>query len=579
MNSERLVMFPNETNETGLSRRANQGLRALRTPMLSKFIDTAKLIFRLRIFVVLLLGLAAGSLAHSACNVSPEVKAHLAGKPATETYFAIGTWFGGQEQYGCAVEAFSSAARLDPTSANFQYMWGLSLYSEGHDADAAAPLRRAAHLDPSDVKPHLTLAATLDRQKRIAEAEAEWRAALAIDPDSAAALDSLSQDLVSQLDYASVIALLESPSNGRARTSLQSLNLGVAYGGTAQLDKAVAVLREGLNDDPDSLAIADELAVVLMLQGRDAEAFSTLDLALAKHPDDEPTQLLNLRIMVSSHSAKAAEFARKLLATYPNQWEVLYLNGVLESQDADFQAARSHMERSIALNPRYYQSHDELGNILAKLGELPAAKEQFEKAIALGDSEPEVQYDLAKVLQRLGDTAGAKEKLTIYQQLKTARSDKVQAAGKAEVGDQAMAAGDPDKAASLYREALETDPDEPLLSYKLSQALDKMKDVPGEKVALMRAIQLNPNLAEAQNQMGYLIVREGDLAQAEAYFRAAVQASPSYVVAWINLAATLASEGKWQEARQGLAHALEIDPNNADARKLMQALSDAHPGL
>jgi superkiller protein 3 len=547
--------------------------------MFSKIAHAATLRFTQRFPVVLLLWLVAGTLGYSACNVPPELKARLAGKPATETYFVIGTWFAGQKQFACAAEAFSSAAKLDPNSANFQYMWGLSLYSAGHDTEAASPLQRAAHLDPSDVRPHLALAASLDRQKRIADAEAEWRAALAIDPDSATALDALSQDFVGQQDYASVIALLENPGTGRTPTSLQSLNMGIAYGGTAQLDKAVAVLREGLNDDPDSLAIADELAVVLMLQGRNEEAFSTLDLALGKHPDDEPTQLLYLRIMVSSHSAKATELARKLLTTYPNQWEVLYLNGVLESQDADFQSARAHLERSIALNPKYYQSHDELGNILAKLGELPTAREQFEKAIALGDSEPEVEYDLAKVLQRMGDTAGAKEKLNVYQQLKTARSDKVQAAGKAEVGDQAMAAGDANKAAVLYREALETDPNEPLLSYKLSQALDKMKDIPGEKAALQRAIQLNPNLAEAQNQMGYLIVLEGDLVNAEAYFRAAVHASPSYVVAWINLAATLASESKWQEAQQALSHALAIDPNNAEARRLTQAITDAHPGM
>jgi predicted Zn-dependent protease len=78
--------------------------------------------------------------------------------------------------------------------------------------------------------------------------------------------------------------------------------------------------------------------------------------------------------------------------------------------------------------------------------------------------------------------------------------------------------------------------------------------------------------------MGYLTVREGEAVQAEAYFRAAVRASPSYVGAWINLAATLASESKWQEARQALARTLEIDPDNAEARQLTQALADAHPG-
>lgn len=518
------------------------------------------------------------ALASPACIASPELQARLKAKPTSESYASLGNWFADRKRFDCAATAFASASRLQPKSASLAYLWGLSLCSAGQDDHALAPLNQAIRLDANDIRPHLVLAAALDRMKKTAEGEAEWRAALAIDPESATALDSLSQHFVDQKDYSSVIALLDKPGKERVRTPVQSLNLGIAYAGTVQLDRAVNVLREGLNDNPDSLPIADELAVVLMLVGRDREAFAVFDLALARHPDDQPTQILYLHTLVSSHSEKAPDFGRKLLAAYPDQWEVLYLIGVLDSREGDFEDARAHLERSVALNPGYYQAHDELGSILAKQGDLPGAREHLEKAIALGDNQPEVQYDLAKVLQRLGDTAQAQEKLRTYQQLKKARSDTTQAAGKAEVGDQAMAAGDPAQAASLYKEALETDPDEPLLFYKLSRALDKMKDFAGEKAALQRAIQLNPNLAEALNQMGYLADRDGDLAQAEGYFRVAVRASPSYVVAWINLAATLASEAKWQDARQALGRALEIDPDNAEARRLGQALAAAHSG-
>jgi Flp pilus assembly protein TadD len=251
---------------------------------------------------------------------------------------------------------------------------------------------------------------------------------------------------------------------------------------------------------------------------------------------------------------------------------------VLESREADFSAARAHLERSIALNPGYYQAHHALGNVLARLGDLPGAKAQLERAVALGDDQPEVEYDLAMVFKRLGDTGHAREKLAIYQQLKGAESDKAQAAGKAEAGDQAVAASDWAKAASLYREAIDSDPDEPILCYKLSKALDKMKDIAGERTALQRTIELNPSLAEAQNQMGYLADRDGDPAQAEPYFRAAIHASPSYVVAWINLAATLASESKMQDAKDAVSHALEIDPDNVEARRLSKELADAHSG-
>jgi tetratricopeptide (TPR) repeat protein len=518
------------------------------------------------------------ALADAACVASPELQSLLKSRPTTDTYTSLGNWFAGRKRFDCAASAFASAFRLQPTSAGVAYLWGLSLSSAGRDEQAIAPLEQSIRLDTNDIRPHLVLAAALDRMKKTAEGEAEWRAGLAIDPQSTIALDSLSQHLVDKKDYSSVIALLDEPGAESNRTEVQSLNLGMAYADRAQLDKAASVLREGLNNHQDSLPIADELAVVLMLLGNNEEAYSVFDLALSKHPGDQPTQILYLHSMVTSKSDRALNYSSKLLAAYPDQWEVLYLAGVLESRKTEFEQARVHLEHSVFLNPGYYQSQEALGNVLFELGNLPAARRHLEKAIALGDNQQEVEYELAKVLQRLGDTAQAQEKLRIYQQLRKARLDATQAAGKAEMGDQAIAAGNPSEAVSLYQEALEINPNEPLLYYKLSQALDKTKDFAGEKVALQKAIQLNPNLAEAQNQMGYLADRTGDLTQAEGYFRVAVRVSPSYVVAWINLAATLASEEKWQDAKQALSRAIEIDPSNAQTRQLEQALNHAHSG-
>ncbi len=540
--------------------------------------QASALVARARTLAGILLLVASSSPARAACTASPELSARLKAQPTSENYAAVGNWFADKKRFDCAAGAFASAFQRQSNSPSLAYLWGLSLYSAGHDDQAMTALNRAKQLDHNDIRPHLVLAAIMDRLKKTTDAEAEWRAALAIDPDSATALDSLSQDLLDQKDYAAVIALLGKPAASRIQTPQQSLNLGVAYVGTAQLDAAAKALREGLNNNPDSLPIADKLALVLMLHGRDQEAFAVLELALERHPGDQPTQLLYLRTLVSSHADKATEIAHKLLTSYPNQWEVLYLNAVLESREADFASARAHLEHSIALNPGYFQAHAELGSVLAKLDDLAGARAHLEKAITLGDADPEVEYGLAKALQKLGENALAQEKMHLYQQLKQARSDKVQAAGKAEAGDQAMAAGNAAQAAALYREALASDPDEPLLSYKLSRALDKLKDIAGEKAALLRAIQLNPNLAEAENQLGYLAVRDGDAVQAESYFRAAVTSSPSYVVAWINLAATLADEAKWQDARQAIGHALEVDPDNADARNLSHALAQAHPG-
>lgn len=518
---------------------------------------------------------ATGITAHASCTAPASMKERLQSQPTADTYADLGRWFGEQKQFKCAAEAFASAVKLQPDSASPNYMWGLSLYSAGEVQEAFSPLQLAARLNPSDARPHLVLATAMDQESQIADAEREWRAALAVDPGSSMALDGLSRDLIEDKDYAATIALLEQSAHRGQRTPTQSLNLGMAYARTLQLKESSKVLREGLNTTPDSLPLADELAVVLMLLDRPGEADAVLTAALARHPGDLKTQVLYLRVLVSSKSEKASQLGQKLLVIAPHNWEVLYLNAQLEMREGQFPQARSHLGESVALRPDYFQSQEALGNVLSELKDFSGAREHLEKAIELGDSEPAVQYELAKVLQSLGQVEQSKEKLRIFQTMRKTEADRTLAVGKIESGDRAMAAGDAAQAVTLYREALADDPNEALLAYKLAKALDKTKDSVGETAALQRAIELNPNLAEAQNQMGYLAAKKGDDVKAESYFRAAVRASPSYLPAWINLAATLAGEAKWQDAKQALAHALELDPNSPEAHRLDRVIAAA----
>jgi tetratricopeptide (TPR) repeat protein len=527
-----------------------------------------------------LLGLGIGftpAAAIAQCTPPSELRGQIAAHRTAENYAKLGTWFIDHKQFECAAKAFASASAMSPSSSSMAYLWGLSLSSAGNDTAALGPLRKAAALGPSDIRPHLVSATALDKLKRTAFAEAEWRKALAIDPSSTAALDGLSQDLIEQKDYPSVIALLARPSAAGQLSSEQCVNLGIAFAAAARLEEAARVLRDGLNTAPDSIQIANELAVVLLLMGRDREALSIFELAIQKHPDDQATKVLYLHALVNSHADKAAPYAKQLLIEYPRQWEVLYLNGVLVEQDGDYQQAKNYLQQSVSLNSEFGQSRTALGNVLARLGDPHGAKENLEKGIALGDDSPEVEYSLANVLRSLGETDAATQALRRYQELKSSQSGKAQAAGKAESGDQSMADGNFAQAAASYRDALTSDPDEAILHYKLSRALGKMDDIAGETAELSRTIELDPKLAEAQNQMGYLAAHGGDLERAETFFRAATQAEPSYIGAWINLAATLAGEQRWVDARQVLDHALQIDPENAQARQLSQELSESHP--
>ncbi len=358
----------------------------------------------LRRFGGIVFWLASASIVSAQCVPSEDLQAVLRQQPNGGTYADLGMYFGKLQQYDCAAKAFAASLQLEPEVPQVAFMLGLSLYSAGNAQDAIPPLRHAEQLGYADMNLHLVLGAAFDQVHQTAEAETEWRAALAIDPESTEALDSLSQDLIADGSNAATIALLEDPVVSGQRTPLQSLNLGLAYARTQKLDEAAGVLRDGVNNSPDSLTLNQQLAEVLLQLKRSQEATAVLDLALERHPDDLEAGLLVLRTLIGADPEKAARLAQKLLATAPHQWEVLYLNGVLETGAGNLQQARADLDESIKLNADLPMSHDVLGLVLAQLGEMRSAKEHLQQAIALGDTNPDVQSNLAKVLMSLGAT-------------------------------------------------------------------------------------------------------------------------------------------------------------------------------
>jgi predicted TPR repeat methyltransferase len=86
-------------------------------------------------------------------------------------------------------------------------------------------------------------------------------------------------------------------------------------------------------------------------------------------------------------------------------------------------------------------------------------------------------------------------------------------------------------------------------------------------------VKLDPKLAGAQRQLGYLLARSGDAAASIEHFQMAVQDAPGWVDAWINLSGELAEAGQFAEARHAVEMALRLDPANAQAQKLSDQLA------
>ena len=506
------------------------------------------------------------------------LQAKLQAQPKPDTYTESGIWYANHRKYACAVEAYRSALQLEPKSAEFTYLLGLNLLRKGDASGAVKPLQQSIELKPDVLKPHLLLATTLEQLNRAVEARTEWMAALKVDPHSDLALDGASKNLLAAHEFDAVIALLGPEPKGESLT----LDLASAYQGTGNADEATKLMRNALKAQPSSRRLNNALVMILATQGRYQEAVQIAARSAQSHPRDLEVQELYLHVLVLSDDEKLARpLAQKLLAAAPHDFAVLYLNGVLENKSADYASARAYLEKAVAANPNHYDSRYNLGLALANLNDPQGARKQFEMALALGDAEPGVRFEYVKVLRTLGETDLAQKQFRIYQQEQKAKVDRTLAASKMGQADEELNKGDPKKAAQLYRDAIAALPDYALLQYKLSVALGRTGDLDGEREALQKAVGLDPRMAIAHRQLGYLAFNEGDFATAEAHFRQAVEAAPAFADAWVSLAATLASESRHQEAEQAVKRALEIDPQNANAidleKDLLKARSPAHP--
>ncbi len=418
----------------------------------------------------------------------------------------------------------------------------------------------------------MILAAALEKLERKAEAKAEWQAALKIDPHSASALDGLARNLLDENKAAEVVDLL-APTP--ADESL-ILDLAQAYQRLKRFEDASQLLTRSLGSRPSSVTLSNMLARVEIQQFHYQAAEKIAEKTAKLHPADQETQRLYLQTLVlAGNTQQATPLARQLLAAAPQDPDLLYLTGVLEHDAGDLQAARGHLEQAVAAAPTNFAAHYNLGQVLAQLNDPGGAKNQLQKALDLGATEPEVHLELAKALRSLGETQAATEELNTYQRVLRQRQNQAMAASKTAQGDKEMSAGNPQRAADFYREALEATPDDAQLNYKLAAALDMAGDIPAERLALEKAIQINPDLAVAQNQLGFLASKTGDSQTAEKHFREAVRAAPSFTEAWVNLAAALGLQSRFPEAQEAVSSALRLDPNNPQALLLRETLAKA----
>jgi TolB-like protein/DNA-binding winged helix-turn-helix (wHTH) protein/Flp pilus assembly protein TadD len=132
-----------------------------------------------------------------------------------------------------------------------------------------------------------------------------------------------------------------------------------------------------------------------------------------------------------------------------------------------------------------------------------------------------------------------------------------------------------EKSLKFFRQAIEKDPNYALgysgladfygVMYVRYEARSHNDACPKAEAAALRAVELDPSLAEARNSLGAIrLFCDWDLQGAESELKRAVELNPNYSEAHRVYALFLLSSGREQEATVEIARAVENDPMSAD---------------
>jgi len=236
--------------------------------------------------------------------------------------------------------------------------------------------------------------------------------------------------------------------------------------------------------------------------------------------------------------------------------------------------SRLQMEKTMALmtsRPPFTQQLDHRRRQAARQADVrrlqakfdtPAARDEAfracQSALRSNPDDLELRQCYAKLLQELGDSRGAIEQ---WQWL-LARFPEM-ANWHIDLGAALNAGGDLSGALAQFEVAIKLDPPGQVpVRCMCADALLTHGKIAEAEQQLREALELEPHMAKAQNNLGMILLNQKKTAEAEQAFQRALQADPALFTARINLAKILDDEGKFPEELETFRQAVEANPDD-----------------
>jgi tetratricopeptide (TPR) repeat protein len=233
-----------------------------------------------------------------------ELTAAAAAKPLlglNSVYQGIGALARSQQQYDAAITAFSQRIDLVPNDAGAHHELGEMYFRQGRQTEALAEFTAAVMLNPTRADSYAAIGQVHLRGSNHAEAVAAARRAVALDASHKEARYVLATSLVrmGNVDEGKreleTYQRLQAESTGARSRQLEieglrrDASVSIVNG---EFPKAVALLRQALERDPQSAQSHLDLGLALLRAGQPAEAVEHLTTATATDNSEEAHEYL-----------------------------------------------------------------------------------------------------------------------------------------------------------------------------------------------------------------------------------------------------------------------------------------------
>jgi tetratricopeptide (TPR) repeat protein len=446
--------------------------------------------------------------------------------------------------FPAAEDYLKKAVQLQPENPDPLLYLGQEYVETNHPELAIATLKKSIDLttDPSHnhyqvSKAHTMIGQILVKMGKQDEAEAELKRsqelraqAFQSDKERQDAQETGQHELLSELQSGQEKpAFLENrpPLNpaekkkaGELRAALAEIlgnaynNLGVIQARHEQYGPAADYFKKAAQWKPDLPGLDRNWGLAGFRAQRFEEAIGPLDRQVAHQPSDSKSRdALGISDFMTEKFAKTVEVFQPELAALPDDPGVLYALGVSLVHTGDSATASRVFQRMIEKNPDVAEIHVLLGRADADQNQYTSAVAEFSRALVL---DPRIE--------------GANFGLGII----------------------SLHQGKVDDAVQEFRAELDAHPADPKAKYHLAYGLLMQQHKDQAFTLLSEVVRDKPDYADAQYQLGKMLLERGDVKAAIERLEIAVHLDPTKDYSYFQLSAAYRRDGRVADAQHAL---------------------------